>query len=120
MTVTSDKAWEALGKIDRLDVWFPSIATCRVEGDGVGAHRYMTLHRGGDITDRIVDINPARRRLTYQRTRSPFPVTSYTGTVVRPWPKRSGKVQAQVLMGWKRTCMAERETCPMREDVAVS
>ena len=81
LTVPSDKTWEALGKIGRLDVWFPSIATCRVEGDGVGAHRYMTLKRGGDITDRIVDINLASRRLTYQRVRSPFPVSSYTGTV---------------------------------------
>ena len=76
-TASTDKAWEAIRKIGRLDVWFPSIATCRVEGDGVGAHRYMTLHRGGEITDRIVDINPTRRRLAYQRVRSPFPVSSY-------------------------------------------
>jgi len=81
MTVSTAAAWEAIGKFGRLDVWFPSIATCRVEGDGVGAHRYMTLRRGGDITDRVVDIDPARRRLTYQRIRSPFPVTSYRGTV---------------------------------------
>ena len=81
LTVSSGKAWEAISKIGRLDVWFPTIATCTVEGDGVGAHRYMTLHRGGEITDRIVDINPTRRQLTYQRVRSPFPVTSYKGTV---------------------------------------
>lgn len=81
LTIPSDKAWEAIGQIGRLDVWFPSIATCRVDGDGVGAHRYMTLKRGGDITDRIVDINQASRRLTYERVRSPFPVSSYTGTV---------------------------------------
>jgi hypothetical protein len=54
LTVPGDKAWEAIGKIDRLDVWFPTIATCRVDGEGVGAHRYMTLNRGGDITDLIV------------------------------------------------------------------
>ena len=78
---SSDAAWKGIRGIGRLDVWFPSIATCRVEGDGVGAHRYMTLHRGGDITDRIVDIDTTRRRLTYQRVRSPFPVTSYRGTV---------------------------------------
>lgn len=81
MTASYDKAWEAISKIGRLDVWFPSIATCTVEGDGVGAHRYMTLHRGGDITDRIVDIDPTRKRLTYQRVSSPFPVDSYKGTV---------------------------------------
>jgi hypothetical protein len=81
LTVSSDKAWEAISKIGGLDVWFPTIATCTVEGDGVGAHRYMTLHRGGEITDRILDINSTRRQLTYQRVRSPFPVTSYIGTV---------------------------------------
>ena len=81
LTASSDKAWEAISKIGRLDVWFPSIATCNVNGDGVGAHRYMTLHRGGEIIDRIVDINAVKRRLIYQRIESPFPVTSYTGTV---------------------------------------
>jgi hypothetical protein len=81
MTVSSDRAWEAISKIGRLDVWFPSIATCKVEGDGIGAYRYMTLRRGGDITDHIVDINPTRRQLTYQRVESPFPVTSYKGMV---------------------------------------
>ena len=81
LTVSRDKAWEAISKIGRLDVWFPTIATCTVEGDGVGAHRYMTLHRGGEITDRIVGIDPTRKQLTYQRVRSPFPVTSYKGTV---------------------------------------
>jgi hypothetical protein len=81
MTVPSSKAWAAISRIGRLDVWFPTIAACRVEGDGVGAHRYMTLKRGGDITDRIVEVDPARKRLTYQRVKSPFPVTSYTGTV---------------------------------------
>ena len=81
MAVPSSKAWAAVSRIGRLEVWFPTIAACRVEGDGVGAHRYLTLKRGGDIVDRVVDIDPARRRLTYQRVSSPFRVTSYTGTV---------------------------------------
>ena len=81
MTVSSRTAWAAISKIGRLDVWFPTIAACRVEGEGVGAHRHMTLKRGGHIIDRIVEVDPARRRLTYQRVESPFPVTSYTGTV---------------------------------------
>ena len=81
MTVSSDRAWDAISKVGRLDVWFPTIATCTVEGEGVGARRNMTLKRGGDITDRIIDIDTTKRRLTYQRIRSPFPVTSYKGTV---------------------------------------
>jgi hypothetical protein len=81
MAATYDEALEAISRIGRLDVWFPTIATCRVEGDGVGAHRYLTLRRGGDITDRVVEIDATRRRLVYERIRSPFPVTSYRGTV---------------------------------------
>lgn len=45
-------AWEAIRGIGRLDIWFPTIASCRVEGDGVGAHRHLTLHRDREMTDR--------------------------------------------------------------------
>jgi hypothetical protein len=79
--VGSDEVWQAVRAIGRLDVWFPSIATCRVEGAGVGATRHLTLQGGGDITDEILEIDPASRRLSYQRVRSPFPVSSYRGTV---------------------------------------
>lgn len=81
MSVPSDRAWDAIAKIGRLEVWFPTIASCRVEGADIGSHRVMTLKRGGDIIDRIVNIDRVKRRLTYHRVRSPFPVTSYTGTV---------------------------------------
>jgi hypothetical protein len=81
MNVPADKAWNAISKIGRLEVWFPSIATCTVDGSGIGAHRYMTLERGGDIVDHIVAIDPQKRRLVYERIKSPFPVTSYRGTV---------------------------------------
>lgn len=81
MEVPADKAWQAISEISRLDVWFPSIKACRVEGHGVGAHRYMRLEGGGEIVDRILEVDSAAKRLTYQRIRSPFPVTSYRGTV---------------------------------------
>lgn len=79
--VPVEAAWAAVSRIGRLDVWFPSIATCRVDGDGVGALRYMTLARGGSIVDRVDGIDHARRRLVYDRIESPFPVSSYVGTV---------------------------------------
>ena len=81
MNVPAETAWNAISKVGRLDVWFPSISDCRVEGDGIGARRYMTLDRGGEIVDHIVDIDPQMRRLVYDRTKSPFPVSSYKGTV---------------------------------------
>ena len=81
LRATSDRAWDAVAAIGRLDVWFPAISDCRVEGEGVGAVRHLTLDGGGDMVDRIVSIEPEARRLRYHRVESPFPVTSYVGTV---------------------------------------
>ena len=81
MTVPAAKVWDAIAKFGRLDVWFPTISTCVVEGSGVGAVRRMDSTRGGKIVDQIVDIQPEKMRLIYERVQSPFAVTSYRGTV---------------------------------------
>lgn len=81
LNVSADVAWAAVRKIGRLDVWFPIIETCRVEGEGAGALRYMTIADGGDIKDTIEEIDDVNRKLVYLRPISPFPVTYYKGTV---------------------------------------
>jgi Polyketide cyclase / dehydrase and lipid transport len=45
------------------------------------AIRRMDSARGGKIVDHIVDVQPSKMRLTYERVESPFAVTSYRGTV---------------------------------------
>src|SRR5262245_29570741 len=81
MTVPAAKAWDAIAKFGRLDVWFPTISTCVVEGSGAGAVRRMDSTRGGKIVDHIVDIQPEKMLLIYKRVESSFAVTSYRGTV---------------------------------------
>ncbi len=81
LIVPADVVWAAIRKIGGLDVWFPIIETCRVDGDGVGALRYMTLSDGGEIKDTIEKIDDTNMRLVYLRPISPFPVTYYKGTV---------------------------------------
>jgi hypothetical protein len=55
MGVPADKAWDAIRHFGRLDMWFPSMSECRIEGVGAGAWRYLTLDGGLDnITDRLV------------------------------------------------------------------
>jgi Polyketide cyclase / dehydrase and lipid transport len=82
MGVPADRAWDAIREFGRLDVWFPSMIECQVEGEGSGACRRLTLDGGlGNITDRLVALYEDDRRLTYERTESPFPVTSYIGNV---------------------------------------
>lgn len=80
LNTSSAKAWDAIRNIEGLDRWFPIIDSCRVEGSGVGAMRYMTLE-GGAITDLIESVDDGRKRFVYLRTTSPFPVTHYRGTV---------------------------------------
>jgi hypothetical protein len=80
LNTTTAKAWEAIRNIEGLDRWFPIIKSCRVEGSGIGARRYMTLE-GGQITDLIEAVDEDRKRFVYLRTTSPFPVTHYRGTV---------------------------------------
>ena len=82
LNVPADVVWHAIHKIDRLDVWFTFIETCRVEGEGQGASRYMTIANGGsEIKDTIEEIDDSQMRLVYLRPVSPFPVTYYKGTV---------------------------------------
>jgi len=81
LAVPADAAWAAIEAFGRLDVWFPSISACRVEGSGVGAKRFMELEGLGPITDELVSLDASARRLVYRRTESPFPVSSYVGTV---------------------------------------
>ena len=82
LRVGPDAAWAAVEAVGRLDVWFPSIASCAVEGSGVGARRVLELEGGlGQMVDVVRSVDPTARRLTYERIESPFPVSSYRGTV---------------------------------------
>lgn len=80
--VPAGEVWSAIEAVGRLDVWFPAIVTCTVTGNGVGAVREMDLDGGlGAMRDVVRSIDAAARRLTYERVESPFPVSSYLGTV---------------------------------------
>ena len=77
----SDKVWAAIRAIGGLDRWFPVISSCRVEGEGVDAIRILSLADGGEMRDRIEEINDQARRFRYLRIEHPFPVSFYEGTV---------------------------------------
>jgi len=82
LNVPANLIWESIRNIGRLDVWFPFIETCRVEGAGQGALRFMTIAgNGGEIKDSIEEIDDTNMRLVYLRPVSPFPVSYYKGTV---------------------------------------
>ncbi len=81
IAIRSDEVWSAISSIGGLDRWFPTISSCRVEGEGVGATRILTLSDGAEMRDRVLEIDHAARRFRYQRTHSPFPVSKYVAAV---------------------------------------
>jgi hypothetical protein len=82
IAVDPGKTWSAIRGIGGLDRWFPVIATCRVEGSGVGATRILTLKpNGAEMRDEVLEISDDARRFRYQRVKSPFPISKYIGTV---------------------------------------
>src|SRR5882757_11414011 len=77
--------WAAVRGVDGLERWFPVIDGCRVEGSGVGCLRIMDLAGGGEMRDRIEEIDDSAQRLIYRRLQHPFPTSKYLGRVnVRP------------------------------------
>jgi uncharacterized protein YndB with AHSA1/START domain len=81
-----DKVWAAVAGVDGLERWFPVIDGCRLEGSGVGCLRVLTLAGGGgELHDRLEEIDDDTQRLVYHRIAHPFPTTKYIGRVnVRP------------------------------------
>ena len=80
-----DKVWAAVAGVDGLERWFPVIDGCRLEGSGVGCLRVLTLAGGGELHDRLVEIDEDAHRLVYDRIAHPFPTSKYIGRVhVRP------------------------------------
>jgi hypothetical protein len=80
--VPSVEAWAAIRGIGGLDRWFPVISTCHVEGEGVGAIRMLGLVQGGEMKDRIEEIDDSARRFRYVRFHHPLPASAYRGAVV--------------------------------------
>ncbi len=101
----SDEAWDAIRKFGRIDVWFPIMTECTIDGEGIGALRYMVLDGGlGNITDRLVALDEESHRLTYERTESPLPVTSYIGYV-----EVFGSFDSLAVVVWTVDCESEPE-----------
>ena len=74
----TDAVWSVLAKLDGVDEWAPIITSCRVEGTGSGAVRYCVTADGGKLRERIVEVNPEERRLSYVIEEG-LPVDRYEG-----------------------------------------
>ena len=75
------EVWETIRKFNRVEKFLPAVASCIVEGSGVGARRICTLQDGSKVFERLVTLDEQKQVLRYSVTQSHLPFESYLGTV---------------------------------------
>ena len=80
-----DQVWSLVRDFNGLDRWVAAVQSSEIEGsapaDQVGCVRHLTLADGGEIRERLVDLDDGQRRYTYDILESPFAVRRYRATI---------------------------------------
>ncbi len=78
----SDAVWDLIAKGGDVHRWFAAaITTCELTSDGEGAARHCTMADGAVLEERILEIDPARRRSRYAIDRHPLPARDVVATI---------------------------------------
>ena len=82
--------WEVVRDFGGVKRWSPSVASCELEGSGLGAVRTIKM---GEmiIRERLEKLDEGARTLSYSILEAPFPVQDYLATmkVVESAPGRT-------------------------------
>lgn len=82
VAVSAEKAWNILRTGTNLDKWIPFIATCDLEGKGVGAKRVCTTADGKILKETILLVDESTRTFKYRiDEQNVLPTKNYVGTV---------------------------------------
>jgi carbon monoxide dehydrogenase subunit G len=77
IAVPPDAAWALAGDPARVHEWFPAVTGCEVVGD----ERRATTARGGELVERLSDIDPAGRSYAYSVIDGIPGLTSHRATI---------------------------------------
>ncbi len=89
LAVPADKVWELIGSFNALPDWHPAVQSSSLE-DG-GKHRRLALVGGGEIVERLEQLDDDGRLYRYSIVESPLPVSNYSSELrVVPDPDGSG------------------------------
>lgn len=81
LAAPADAVWQVVGAFGTIHEWLPAIVGTKVQGQGVGAERYLSLPDGEKIVERLEARDDAARSYTYSILTSPLPVAIYTATI---------------------------------------
>ena len=77
----AQEVWKTLRNFNRVEKFLPAVASCTVEGSGVGARRVCTLQDGSKVHERLVTLDEKDSVLRYSVTQSHLPFQSYLGMI---------------------------------------
>jgi hypothetical protein len=84
ISASATEVWSLIRDFDGVPGWHPAIKASELTEGGssteVGAIRRLTLGDGGVVVERLLELNDADRRCTYEILESPFPVRRYVAT----------------------------------------
>ena len=72
--------WEIAADFGGIKRWTPSIGSCTLEGEGVGAVRRIEMN-GMTIRERLEKLDEAARSLSYSIVEGPLPFRDYLATI---------------------------------------
>lgn len=80
-----DTVWSFVRDFDNLPQWHPAIQASEIldgkAADTVGCVRRLTLSDGGQVVERLLQLDDVERSYTYNFVETDFPVRSYVSTI---------------------------------------
>jgi Polyketide cyclase / dehydrase and lipid transport len=81
---SADAVWSLVRDFNSLADWHPAITASELtsgSGEEVGAVRKLTLGDGGTVVERLLVLDDADRRFTYEFVENPFGARRYVATL---------------------------------------
>ena len=79
LNMNADEVWKLIGQFNALPEWHPAVVSSKLE-DG-GRIRRVSLLGGGEIVERLEQIEAGDRLYRYSIISGPLPVANYTATL---------------------------------------
>ena len=79
ISMAADELWRLIGQFNAIPEWHPAVTSSKLE-DG-GRIRRLSLLGGGEIVERLEQIEEGDRLYRYSIISGPLPVANYTATL---------------------------------------
>ena len=81
--VSAKQVWDLIGGFNALPDWHPAIEKSTIEGGegATGSVRRLGLAGGGEIVERLEQLDDSGRSYSYSIVSSPLPLANYNSTI---------------------------------------